>query len=146
MKKIIFLFTLIITLLIGSNTLAISNYEELDFVTGIVTAQDWQRLYEVYNSVLETVAPSLGEQGYPGTPLRRGSRGDSVRLIQTYLNTISDTYPIIPKIEADGVFGQATENAVRAFQQRFFIQPTGVVDAATWGQIVEEYNFLTRQN
>lgn len=115
-------------------------------VTGIVTAQDWQRLYEVYNSVLETVAPSLGEQGYPGTPLRRGSRGDSVRLIQTYLNTISDTYPIIPKIEADGVFGQATENAVRAFQQRFFIQPTGVVDAATWGQIVEEYNFLTRQN
>lgn len=38
MKKILFLFTLIITLLIGSNTLAISNYEKLDFVTGIVTA------------------------------------------------------------------------------------------------------------
>lgn len=115
-------------------------------VTGIVTATDWQRLYDVYNMVIQTVAPSLGEQGYPGSPLRRGSRGDSVRLIQSYLNTISDTYPVIPKIEADGVFGAATENAVRAFQQRFFIQPTGVVDAVTWGQIVEEYNFLTRQN
>ncbi len=114
-------------------------------VTGVVTAEDWEKLYEVYNSVLETVTPTLGEQSYPGTPLRRGSRGDYVRLMQTYLNRISDVYPVVPKIEADGVFGSATENAVRAFQRRFFIQPTGVIDAVTWGQIVEVYNFITRQ-
>lgn len=38
MKKIIFLLTLILTIGIGSNIFAISNYEELNFVTGIVTA------------------------------------------------------------------------------------------------------------
>lgn len=38
MKKIIFLLTLIITIVIGSSSLAMTNYEELDFVTGIVTA------------------------------------------------------------------------------------------------------------
>lgn len=115
-------------------------------VTGTVTSSDWARLYEVYESVLRAVTPSLAEQGYPGAPLRRGSRGDAVLLMQSYLNTISDAYPVIPKIEADGVFGSATENAVRAFQRRFFIQPTGVIDAVTWGQITEVYNFLRREN
>lgn len=38
MKKIIFLLTLILTLGMGSSIFAISHYEKLDFVTGIVTA------------------------------------------------------------------------------------------------------------
>ena len=38
MKKIIFLLTLIISLCIPANLFAISHYEELNFVTGIVTA------------------------------------------------------------------------------------------------------------
>ncbi len=38
MKKIIFLFTLLITISMGSSIFAISDYEKLDFVTGIVTA------------------------------------------------------------------------------------------------------------
>ena len=37
MKKIIFLLILILTLVIGSNSFALTHYEELDFVTGIVT-------------------------------------------------------------------------------------------------------------
>ena len=38
MKKIFFLLTLILTIVIGSNAFAITDYEKLDFVTGIVTA------------------------------------------------------------------------------------------------------------
>ena len=38
MKKIIFILILIITIIIGSNSFAMTHYEELDFVTGIVTA------------------------------------------------------------------------------------------------------------
>ena len=38
MKKIIFLLTLIMTIGISSNSFAMSHYEELNFVTGIVTA------------------------------------------------------------------------------------------------------------
>ena len=38
MKKLIFLLTLIITVLVGSSSFAMTHYEELDFVTGIVTA------------------------------------------------------------------------------------------------------------
>ena len=114
-------------------------------VTGIVTASDWQRLYDVYNNLLETVTPTLGEQSYPGSPLSLGSRGEGVRLMQSYLNTIADVYSTIPQIDADGIYGSATAQAVRAFQQRFFIDITGIIDSVTWGQIVEVYNFITRQ-
>lgn len=38
MKKIFFLLTLILTIVIGSNAFAITDYEKLDFATGIVTA------------------------------------------------------------------------------------------------------------
>ena len=54
---------------------------------------------------------------YPGTPLRRGSVGPNVVVIQTELNRISQNYPAIPKVPVvDGIFGAATENSVTAFQ------------------------------
>ena len=115
-------------------------------VTGIVTEADWKKLYEEYNNLLETITPTLGEQSYPGSPLSVGSRGEGVLLMQDYLNTISDVYNTIPKIDADGIYGNATAEAVRAFQRRFFIDITGIIDAVTWGQIVEVYNFITREN
>ena len=66
-------------------------------------------------------APIRGnQQSYPGTPLRVGSRGPFVTVIQTELNRISRNYPAIPKIpEVDGIFGPRTEAAVRKFQEVF---------------------------
>ena len=37
MKKIIFLLTLAITIIIGCSSFAMTHYEKLDFVSGIVT-------------------------------------------------------------------------------------------------------------
>ena len=55
-------------------------------------------------------------ESYPGEPLRRGSRDYEVRLIQQRLNRIARNFPAIPKINPiDGVFGEQTENAVKAF-------------------------------
>ena len=112
--------------------------------TGIVTATDWKKLYDVYNGLLRTVTPVLGEQGYPGSPLTVGTRGDNVLLMQNYLNAIADVYSGLPKIEADGIYGGGTANAVRAFQRRFFLDVTGTIDALTWSRIAETYNFITK--
>lgn len=114
-------------------------------VTGVVTADDWQKIYDVYNSILRSVTPTLGEQSYPGEPLRRGTQSDNVRLMQEYLNRIADDYPEIPHVDADGIFGANTENAVRAFQRRFYLTVNGTIDAPTWEQIVSVYNFLTKE-
>lgn len=81
---------------------------------------------------------------YPGAPLRRGSVGADVALIQFSLNRISQNYPAIPKITADGIFGAATEDAVRAFQSIFGLTIDGIVGFATWYQIVFLYVAVQR--
>lgn len=81
---------------------------------------------------------------YPGTPLRRGSVGPNVVVIQTELNRISQNYPAIPKVSVvDGIFGAATENSVTAFQEIFNLTPDGVVGPATWYALVRLYTAVT---
>ena len=81
---------------------------------------------------------------YPGTPLRRGSVGPNVVVIQTELNRISQNYPAIPKVSAvDGIFGAATENSVTAFQEIFNLTSDGVVGPATWYALVRLYTAVT---
>ena len=81
---------------------------------------------------------------YPGTPLRRGSVGPNVVVIQTELNRISQNYPAIPKVPVvDGIFGAATENSVTAFQEIFNLNPAGVVGPATWYALVRLYTAVT---
>ncbi len=109
-------------------------------MTGIVTSAVWDILYRVYIDIINSVTPSLPNQGFPGD-LKRGSRGESVRLMQAYLNVISRRYPSIPSLSEDGFFGETTENAVLTFQGEVGLPQTGVIDVSTWERIVELYNF-----
>ncbi len=91
-------------------------------------------------------APIMGiTSSYPGTPLRRGSSGPNVVVIQVALNRISQNYPAIPKLpNVDGIFGSRTEASVRAFQQIFGLEPDGVVGKATWYALVRLYTAVTK--
>lgn len=90
-------------------------------------------------------APIRGiTSSYPGTPLRRGSTGPAVVVIQVELNRIAQNYPAIPKLAAvDGVFGSRTEASVRAFQRIFGLTPDGIVGKATWYALVRLYTAVT---
>ena len=81
---------------------------------------------------------------WPGYDLSIGSTGDKVRQMQEQLLVISDAYPAIPKIDADGIFGPATEAAVRKFQLIFGLPVTGIVDYKTWYKISEIYVGVSR--
>ena len=109
--------------------------------TGAVTPLIWNALYQVYLNIINSVTPSLPNQGFPGKELKRGDVGESVKLMQTYLNAISRRYNTVPPINADGIFGGDTEQAVLAFQKAVRLNPTGVIDVTTWERIVELYNF-----
>ena len=91
-------------------------------------------------------APIRGiTSSYPGSPLRVGSTGPSVVVLQVSLNRISQNYPAIPKIPVvDGIFGSQTEAAVRAYQRIFNLTPDGIVGPATWYSIVRRYTAVTR--
>ena len=90
-------------------------------------------------------APIRGiTSSYPGYPLRRGTTGPSVVVIQTELNRISQNYPAIPKVpNVDGIFGVRTENAVKKFQEVFNLTPDGVVGPATWYALIRLYTAVT---
>ena len=106
------------------------------------------RIIRSYYGNVEIVnnAPVQGlTSSYPGTPLRRGSSGPNVVVIQVELNRISQNYPAIPKIEnVDGIFGSRTEASVRAFQQIFTLTPDGIVGKATWYALVRLYTAVTK--
>jgi len=79
---------------------------------------------------------------YPGGVIRFGATGENVRIIQQWLATLSQTYTDIPTVQVDGNFGEQTDRAVRAFQQRFGITPNGVVGAVTWDALASAYDDL----
>ena len=81
---------------------------------------------------------------FPGYNLTIGASGDKVRQVQDQLDTIAAVYTAIPRITADGIYGQATANAVRQFQSIFGLPVTGIIDFATWYRISHIYVGITR--
>ena len=72
---------------------------------------------------------------WPGYTLTIGSSGAKVLQMQEQLNRISQNYPAIPYVAADGVYGQQTADAVKVFQRVFGLPQTGAVDYPTWYEI-----------
>lgn len=81
---------------------------------------------------------------YPGFTLQVGSNNNYVKTIQNQLNAISNSYPAIPKVAEDGVFGEGTAESVRTFQRVFGLPQTGVVDFKTWYEISRIYVATTK--
>lgn len=114
----------------GSQNLAQQGYSSTDI------------LKSYYGDVeIVSNAPVRGyTASYPGTPLRRGSSGSNVVVIQSELNRISQNYPAIPKLaKVDGIFGSRTEESVKKFQEIFGLTPDGIVGNATWYMLVRLY-------
>ena len=128
-------------------------------VDGSVGPTTWRALYTIYWGIKDhniMTPPGTGGGGsggggstgdgnfnipsYPGYVLRRGSSGTSVRTLQQTLNEISKVISQIPTVGAvDGIFGAATEAAVRKFQQLWGLTVDGLVGPATWRAIMVEY-------
>ncbi|MBQ8388865.1 MAG: peptidoglycan-binding protein [Clostridia bacterium] len=85
----------------------------------------------VFNAPTSRNLPS-----YPGIALGVGAASEDVRTIQRQLNRIGQNYPAVrPYLEADGLFGTETEEAVRNFQRIFNLTEDGIVGKATWYKI-----------
>lgn len=81
---------------------------------------------------------------FPGDSLQVGSTGKDVRTIQNQLNAISNSYPAIPKVREDGIYGDSTANSVKEFQSIFGLPQSGVVDFKTWYEISRVYVAVTK--
>jgi N-acetylmuramoyl-L-alanine amidase/Putative peptidoglycan binding domain len=98
-----------------ANRIALTMEHEGDIVVTI-NGEDFQ---------IEAQKPSI-----PRPTLRRGSRGDDVRVLQTCL----DAKPI------DGIFGAGTETAVQKFQREQKLTDDGVVGPQTWAALEKHFH------
>ena len=124
---------------------------------GILGSSTWNKLLP---AVSPSVSPALSQpqaaaskpivvkpatptkpvpQARPATPkndesktpiLRRGAKGDAVYRLQQRLGTLG-----FLAIGPDGDFGELTEKAVKAAQQKYKLEADGVVGGATWNAI-----------
>ncbi|MCR8745618.1 spore cortex-lytic germination protein SleC [Romboutsia lituseburensis] len=81
---------------------------------------------------------------FPGETLQVGYSGKYVKTIQNQLNAISKSYPAIPKVKEDGIYGESTAESVKTFQQIFGLPQSGVVDFKTWYEISRVYVAVTK--
>ena len=80
---------------------------------------------------------------YPGTPLKVGSRGSDVAIMQSYLNAIKmGMYPSMAKLVVDGIFGQRTKTTVMQYQGFSGLKQDGIIGQETWDYIVADYEEL----
>lgn len=108
-------------------------------VTGVVDANVFYEIEQAYRAAVRDLPPdyqtAIGEP-YPGRFIIEGDRGESVRIIQRYLNIVSQSNPSIPKVSVDGIFGPRTKAAVTAFQRSLGIEQNGAVGPAEWAELV----------
>ena len=97
---------------------------------------------DMYINVAEEV--SGVPASWPGYDLDIGAIGAKVRQLQEQINTISQSYPAVPSVNADGIYGQRTADAVRRFQGVFGLPETGITDYPTWYKIQEIYVAVSR--
>ena len=120
----------------GSEHLAQEGYDSVEIL----------RRYYGENLEIVTGAPIQDIQySYPGAPLRLGDVSPEVQVAQVMLNRIAVAYPAIPgALAVDGIFGPATEDAVREVQHVFNLAVDGVVGRSTWYMLVHLYTGILR--
>lgn len=139
-----------------STRAAVKAFQEIFGLTpdGIVGRATWYELVRLYVAV--TRLGELVSEGqiysqasfqYPGL-LRRGDRGESVQLLQYMLTLIAEFDEGLPQLSVDGIFGAATEDAVRTFQRREGLTADGLVGRATWNALYRAFSTIayTLQN
>ena len=96
---------------------------------------------EASSNVISTGAAGGVEKSPSGQPtLRRGSKGDAIRELQTMLDKLG--YDLGP-CGIDGDFGKATEAAVRSFQSDHRLAVDGIAGPATYGELEKSVNAIS---
>lgn len=107
---------------------------------GLIGPLTWDKIVSVNRGVNTDNNTNVTTQ-YPGAILTVGSRGNSVRFVQSYMNSINNYYNYRwPTLVIDGIYGQQTRQVVTAFQNKYNLTPDGIVGPNTWRKMIPEFN------
>ena len=111
-------------------------------VDGVVGQTTWNELYDEFRSIQ---SDNGTPNAYPGSPLRSGSSGQNVRLVQFWLKIARTVYSSLNNVTVDGKFGSSTKAAVKKFQSYFGLTSDGIVGWTTWNKLYEVYNDIANK-
>ncbi len=100
---------------------------------GEANSATWERIAEVYQELVGTIAEAL--EVFPAEAevlIRSGDTGLAVLVIQSILHTLGELYENLPLLEITGLYDPDTVTAVREFQKHSNYPMTGNVDVPTW--------------
>ena len=126
---------------------AVTQFQKIFNLTpdGIVGKATWYKIKQIYNAVKrvselysEGITISEVERIFSEV-LKRGSRGNDVKAMQYFLAFVAYFNDRIPNIAVDGIFGPATEAAVKAFQREYGLTVDGIVGRNTWNRLLDAY-------
>ena len=64
---------------------------------------------------------------------------EATREVQRYLRAVSYRHASVPHIGIDGIYGEETRAALRAFQRHFSLPQTGEANAETFALLYREF-------
>lgn len=110
-------------------------------VTGVIDKSTWYEIRKTYVAVRNLA--QLTSQGIlvsdipPDivTEIEEGQVVPRVQLVQYFLNVLSAYYNSIPAVDIDGILGPKTRTSVIEFQKTMGLEPTGIIDDATWNSM-----------
>ena len=132
----------------GENTEdAVKSFQQIFNLTpdGIVGSATWYKISFIYASV-KRLSELYGEgellSDIPNQfiePLKLGSSGELVTVLQYYINVIAKFYDQVNEIPVTGNYGEETREQVMNFQQAYGITADGIVGRETWGALYDAY-------
>ena len=117
--------------------------------TGTVDRATYDILKREYDRSIALNSPPARLDLFPRSPagyvISDGETGILVETVQYILSELERLYTL-PEIKRSGVYDSATANAVKYFQERNGIDPTGKVDRETWDALAVQHNLLDKYN
>lgn len=117
-------------------------------LTGITDQQTWDRIVQRYEPALIRVdkAEPIEIIMDPGQVFRLGDEGPYIYLMQSLLIWLSKDYQDINEPEHTGVFDEATQTALAAFQLIAGLAETGELDKITWKHLSRHFTLNAHHN
>lgn len=114
--------------------------------TGIADRDTWERLYDSYRASLGATATARSVSFFPhGDDLavfKGSSAAFPIAVLQYMLRELSARYGGMERVAVNGIYDDATREAVRRFQEQNRLPASGMTDLATWNAIADQHNIL----
>ena len=115
-------------------------------VSEAVDKATWDTIYQEYLQILQSTEEIPIQNLFPsaqyGYSVGRGEESSFVAVLQLMLRELALLFDEFPEITVDGIYGNETEQAVRAFQRAALLEESGRVDMQTYNRLNSA--FLTR--